>query len=148
MYTWSHSLRQAIFSHCRPNDLPHTLYITEDSDFDFRSVRLCDYDIPREKVLNYLQIVETLIRRPHCAASDLELHCLPNTFLWVSRLQWVILFLFTSQSVCCEYSLEAPLREGLHLQHICPILNSHVLTLFYKIDFNKIWTNTYYGSPT
>ena len=26
---------------------------------------------------------------PHFAASDLGLHCLPNTLLGVSRLQWV-----------------------------------------------------------
>ena len=26
---------------------------------------------------------------PHSAASDLGLHCLPNTLLRVSRLQWV-----------------------------------------------------------
>ena len=26
---------------------------------------------------------------PHSAASDLGLRCLPITFLWVSRLQWV-----------------------------------------------------------
>ena len=26
---------------------------------------------------------------PHSAASDLGLHCLPNTLLGVSRLQWV-----------------------------------------------------------
>ena len=26
---------------------------------------------------------------PHFAASDLGLHCLPITLLWVSRLQWV-----------------------------------------------------------
>ena len=26
---------------------------------------------------------------PHSAASDLGLHCLPITHLWVSRLQWV-----------------------------------------------------------
>ena len=32
---------------------------------------------------------------PHSAASDLGLHCLPITLLWVSRLQWVNL-----QSVC------------------------------------------------
>ena len=40
---------------------PH--YILEDSNFDFRYVRLCDLDIPREKWLNYLQTVETMIRR-------------------------------------------------------------------------------------
>ena len=37
-------------------------YVLEDSIFDFRYVRLCDLDIPREKRLNYLQTVETLIR--------------------------------------------------------------------------------------
>ena len=43
-------------------------------------------------MLNYLQTMETLIRRrgmPHSAASDLGLHCLPITLLGVSRLQWV-----------------------------------------------------------
>ena len=39
---------------------PH--YTLEDSNFDFRNVRLCDLGIPREKWLNYLQTVETLIR--------------------------------------------------------------------------------------
>ena len=59
---------------------PH--YILEDSNFDLRYVRLCDLDILREKWLNYLQTVETLIRRR-------VLQCLPDTFLRVSRLQWV-----------------------------------------------------------
>ena len=40
---------------------PH--FILEDSNFYFRYVMLCDLDIPREKWLNYLQTVETLIRR-------------------------------------------------------------------------------------
>ena len=44
--------------------------ILEDSNFDFRSVRLSDLDISRAKWLNYLQTVETLIR-----------HCVP----WVVR---------------------------------------------------------------
>ena len=26
---------------------------------------------------------------PHSVASDLGLHCLPITLLWISRLQWV-----------------------------------------------------------
>ena len=34
----------------------------DDSNFDIRYVRLCDFDIPGEKWLNYLQTVETLIR--------------------------------------------------------------------------------------
>ena len=33
----------------------------DDSNFDIRYVRLCDFDIPGEKWLNYLQTVETLI---------------------------------------------------------------------------------------
>ena len=33
---------------------------------------------------------------PHSAASDLGLHCLPITLLWVSRLQWVKPVLFAS----------------------------------------------------
>ena len=33
--------------------------ILEKSNFNFRHVRLCDLDIPREKWLNYLQTVET-----------------------------------------------------------------------------------------
>ena len=31
-------------------------------------------------------------QQPHSAASDLGLHCLPITFLEVSRLQWVNLY--------------------------------------------------------
>ena len=58
----------------------------EDSNFDFRYVRLCNLDIPREKCLNYLQTMETLIRH-HIL--HLGLHCLPVTLLGVSRLQWV-----------------------------------------------------------
>ena len=50
-----------IVTHCRLNELP-PYYILEDSHFDIRYVRLCDLDIPREKVLNYQQTVETLIR--------------------------------------------------------------------------------------
>ena len=38
-------------------------YIVEDSNFDFRYISLRDLDIPRKKWLNYLQTVETLIRR-------------------------------------------------------------------------------------
>ena len=49
-------------THYRLNEL-RPLYIMEDSDFDFRYLRLFDLDIPREKWLNYLQTVGTLIRR-------------------------------------------------------------------------------------
>ena len=40
---------------------PH--YILIDSNFNFSYDRLCGLDIPKEKWLNYLQAVETLIRR-------------------------------------------------------------------------------------
>ena len=45
----------------------------EESIFDFKYVRLYDVDIPKEKWLNYLQIVETRIRC-HILQSDLGLH--------------------------------------------------------------------------
>ena len=65
---------------------PH--YILEVSNFDFRYIRLCDLDIPKEKGLNYLQTMATLIKL-HSTASDLHLYCLPITLSGVSRLQWV-----------------------------------------------------------
>ena len=37
-------------------------YILEASNFDFRYVRLCALEIPKEKFLNWLQTVGTLIR--------------------------------------------------------------------------------------
>ena len=56
----------------------------EESNFNFKCVWLWDLDIPKEKWLNYLQTVETMIRCPY-----LDLQCLPFTLLGVSRLQWV-----------------------------------------------------------
>ena len=38
---------------------------------------------------------------PRSAASDLGLHCLPITLLWVSRLQWVNISLFQYLSPQC-----------------------------------------------
>ena len=37
----------------------------EDSNYDFRYVRLCDLEIPKENRLNYLQIVETPDQMQH-----------------------------------------------------------------------------------
>ena len=34
---------------------------------------------------------------PHSAASDLGLHCLPVTLLWVSQIQWV------KKSICSVF---------------------------------------------
>ena len=50
-------------THCRLNELTYSIHIFEESNFDFRYVRLYDVDIPKGKWLNYLQTVETLIRR-------------------------------------------------------------------------------------
>ena len=51
-----------MLTHCRLNEVPHTLY-GKNLIFDFRYVRLYDLEIHREKWLNYLQTMETLIRR-------------------------------------------------------------------------------------
>ena len=49
-------------THFRLNKLPPQ-YILEESNLNFSYVRLCDLDIPREKMTNYLQTVEILIWR-------------------------------------------------------------------------------------
>ena len=49
-------------THCRLNRLSHTIYWKSPISI-FWYVRLWDLHIPREKWLNYLQTVETLIRR-------------------------------------------------------------------------------------
>ena len=67
---------------------PH--YISKDSNFDFRYVRLFDLDIP-----TYRKMVVLFANRgdsdqtPRFAASDLGLHYLPFTLLGVSRLRLV-----------------------------------------------------------
>ena len=61
MHTQKHHICSFNIFHTLTHCPPH--YILEDSNFDFRYVRLCDIDILREKWLNYLQTVETLIRR-------------------------------------------------------------------------------------
>ena len=66
-----------------------TLYTVEDSNFDFRYVRLCDLDILGEKMVELFANSGDPDQMPHSAASDLGLHCLPITLLGVSRLQWV-----------------------------------------------------------
>ena len=51
---------------------------------------LWDLDIPREKWLNEVFANnEDPDQTPQNATSDLGLHCLPNTLVGVSRLQWV-----------------------------------------------------------
>ena len=62
---------------------PH--YIREESNFNFRHVRLCDLDIPRE---NYLQTLETLIR---CRIMGQTWNATEGqvVFLWVLRFLFV-----------------------------------------------------------
>ena len=63
--------------------------LLEESNFNFRYVRLWGLHIPRDKWLNYFQIVETLIRCHilRCLIWVWTVCQLP--LLWVSWLQWV-----------------------------------------------------------
>ena len=72
---------------CRLNRLPH--YILEESNFNFRYVRLWNLEIPREKWLNVFAKSGDPDQTPRSVASDLGLRCLLITGLGVSRLQWV-----------------------------------------------------------
>ena len=47
----------------------------------------------------------------HSVASDLGLHCLPNTVLGVSRLHTDIFFLLLHENICCWYSESALPRD-------------------------------------
>ena len=69
------------------NRLSHTIY--QKSNFNYRYVRLRDLHIFREKWLKLYANSGDPDQMAHSAASDLGLHCLSITFLWVSRLQWV-----------------------------------------------------------
>ena len=42
---------------------------------------------------------------PHSAASDLGLHCLPNTLLGVSRLQWIKEYIYIGELRSCSLGL-------------------------------------------
>ena len=56
-----------------------TLYTLEDSNFDFRYVRLCNLDILREKMVELFANSGDPDQMLHSVASDLGLHCLPIT---------------------------------------------------------------------
>ena len=66
-----------LLTHCRLNEFP-LHYILEESNFNFRYLRLCDLYNPREKWLNYASNGDP-DQTPRSAASDLGLHCLPIT---------------------------------------------------------------------
>ena len=117
---------------------PH--YILEYSNYDFRYVRLCDLDIPREKKGQLFANSGDSDQMPYSAASDLCLHCLPVTLLGVSRLQWVkeeylviilgYFFLQISIKTCCGYSLEA-LCLGTSSEY-----PQHINVFYYEIRKN------------
>ena len=74
--------------YCRLNR--RFLYILEESNFNFRYVRLWDLDIiRREKMAQLFANSGDPDQTPRSVASDLGLHCLRITLLRVSRLQWV-----------------------------------------------------------
>ena len=50
-------------------------YILEDFNFDCRYVRLCDFDIPGEKMVEPYANSGDPDQMPHSAASYLGLHC-------------------------------------------------------------------------
>ena len=54
-------------------------YVLEDSNFDFRCVRLYDLDIPRKKMVELFANSRGPDQTPHSAASDLGQYCLPIT---------------------------------------------------------------------
>ena len=71
----------------------NTPRILEESNFNFRYVRLWDLHISREKWLNYLQTVDTLIRcqiQGHliwvCTVCQLSIYGSPTT-IWVNKIQ-------------------------------------------------------------
>ena len=53
----------------------------EDSNFDFRYVRLCDLIIPRKKMVELFANSGGPHKKMHISASDLGLHCLLVTLL-------------------------------------------------------------------
>ena len=61
----------------------------EESTSDVMYVRLYNVDIPRERMLELFANSGDPDQTLRSAASDLGLHCLPNTRLGVSSLQWV-----------------------------------------------------------
>ena len=65
-------------------------------------VRLCDLDIPREKMVELFANSGDPDQTPRSAASDLGLLCLPITLLGVSRLQWVQGIHFRLALCICE----------------------------------------------
>ena len=67
-----------LLTHFRLNSLP-THYIWEESNFDLRYTRLCDLDIPEEKMVELFANSGNPDQTPRSAASDLGLHCLPIT---------------------------------------------------------------------
>ena len=74
-------------THCRLNRIYRTIYWK--SLISILGTSGYEIYIFLEKVAKLFANSEDPDQMPHCAASDLGLHCLPITLLRVSRLQWV-----------------------------------------------------------
>ena len=98
-------------THCILNRLSHSVphYILEESNFNFRYVRLWYLHIPREQWLNYLQKVEILIRHRilHliwvCTVCQLPFYRSPNyNGLRVKTQTFIVVQFNVNHQFCCE----------------------------------------------
>ena len=140
------------------------MYILEESNSNFRHVRLCNIDIHREKYfhrekwLNFLQTMDF-------AASYLGLHCLPITLLRYGRQNWVkrdlvwqckrnttVIWIVTKRAdrtyTATEFSLEYIWRIFLHkcktsrLNHLIYYITTKYRPI--RIELNTVaWKPTF-----
>ena len=78
---------QTFLTHCRLNRLSHTIYWK--SQISILGTSGYDIYIFLEKMVKLFANSGDPDQTPRSVASDLGLHCLPITRLWVSRLNWV-----------------------------------------------------------
>ena len=100
---------------------PH--YILKDSNFNFRYVRLCDLDTPREKMIELFANSGDPDQMPLSEASDLGLHRLQITLFGVSRLQWVEGYLPGLCYICSYHNFSNSRRRSL--KHFLLIQGRH-----------------------
>ena len=65
----------------RLNKLPQTMYFLEESNYNFKYVRICDLDVPVEKIAKLFANSGDPDLMWHSLASDQGLHCLLVTLL-------------------------------------------------------------------
>ena len=84
------TVTQSALTHRRLNELAHTIYWQ--SLISILCTSGYEIYIFLEKMAEVFANSEDSDQTPPSAASDLGLHCLPDTLLGVSRLQWVYPF--------------------------------------------------------